>query len=143
MATGNLSCGRLFQMPAGSVFRAERQVSGGAPHGQAVGNLCYLVTAIYRSVNRGNPFGNESWAATATSSHDLEITTNPKGRRKTRKHSHLLVPLLSRCTSIRMKTVFTRFSKSSWRGRPQNQVRDCVTHFSIAPTRKLQATDFI
>ena len=42
------------------------------------------LTAIRRSVNRGTPFGNETWATAATRSLGLEITTRPHGRPKTK-----------------------------------------------------------
>ena len=38
------------------------------------------LAALRRSVNRGSPFGNETWANTATRILGLEITTCPCGR---------------------------------------------------------------
>ena len=38
------------------------------------------LTALRRSVNRGSPFGDESWAVTAAKSLGLEITHRPRGR---------------------------------------------------------------
>ena len=38
------------------------------------------LTALRRSVNRGSPFGDETWATTATKKLGLEITTRPQGR---------------------------------------------------------------
>ncbi|HRA87621.1 MAG TPA: hypothetical protein PK992_06125, partial [Planctomycetaceae bacterium] len=38
------------------------------------------LAAILRSVNRGSPFGEETWATTATRKLGLEITTRPQGR---------------------------------------------------------------
>ncbi len=40
--------------------------------------------AICRSVNRGLPFGDATWAATATRKLGLEITTRPQGRPKSK-----------------------------------------------------------
>ena len=40
------------------------------------------LTALRRSVNRGCPFGDESWSTTAMQSLGLEITTRPRGRPK-------------------------------------------------------------
>ena len=40
------------------------------------------LAAIRRSVNRGSPFGDETWATTATKKLGLEITTRPQGRPK-------------------------------------------------------------
>jgi putative transposase len=40
------------------------------------------LTALRRSVNRGSPFGDETWATTATKRLGLEITTRPQGRLK-------------------------------------------------------------
>ena len=36
--------------------------------------------SLRRSVNRGCPYGDESWSATAIESLGLEITTRPRGR---------------------------------------------------------------
>ena len=38
------------------------------------------LAALRRSVNRGSPYGDETWSATATESLGLEITTRPQGR---------------------------------------------------------------
>ena len=38
------------------------------------------LTALRRSVNRGSPFGDETWATKATSKLGLEITRRPRGR---------------------------------------------------------------
>ncbi|WP_029247746.1 transposase [Schlesneria paludicola] len=38
------------------------------------------LAAIRRSVNRGGPFGTESWSNTATARLGLEMTTRPRGR---------------------------------------------------------------
>jgi len=40
--------------------------------------------AIRRSVNRGSPFGDETWATTATKNLGLNITTRPQGRPKSK-----------------------------------------------------------
>jgi putative transposase len=40
------------------------------------------LVAIRRSVKRGSPFGDETWATTATKKLGLEITTPPQGRPK-------------------------------------------------------------
>ena len=40
------------------------------------------LAAIRRSVNRGSPFGDETWVTTATKKLGLEITTRPQGRPK-------------------------------------------------------------
>jgi putative transposase len=42
------------------------------------------LSAIRRSVNRGSPFGDETWATTATRKLGLEITTRPQGRPKSK-----------------------------------------------------------
>ena len=38
------------------------------------------LAALRRSVNRGSPFGDETWATKATRKLGLEITTRPQGR---------------------------------------------------------------
>ncbi len=40
------------------------------------------LAAIRRSVNRGSPFGDETWTTTATKKLGLEITTRSHGRQK-------------------------------------------------------------
>jgi len=35
------------------------------------------LAAIRRSINRGSPFGDETWATTASKQLGLEITTRP------------------------------------------------------------------
>jgi len=47
-----------------------------SPHSEAE------LAAIRRSVNRGSPFGDETWATTAIKKLGLEITTRPQGRPK-------------------------------------------------------------
>jgi len=42
------------------------------------------LAAIRRSVNRGSPFGDETWATTATKQRGLKITTRPQGRPKSK-----------------------------------------------------------
>jgi putative transposase len=42
------------------------------------------LAAIRRCVNRGSPFGDETWSTTATRKLGLEITTQPQGRPKTK-----------------------------------------------------------
>jgi len=42
------------------------------------------LAVVRRSVNRGSPPGNETWATTATQKLGLEINTSPRGRPKSR-----------------------------------------------------------
>ncbi len=51
------------------------------------------VVAVRRSVQRGSPFGDESWSARAVRRLKLESTTRPRGRPQT-EQNWFLTPFL-------------------------------------------------
>ena len=68
----------------------EKALLSAWPQGRSAGWVAHVnspqteteLAAIRRSLNRGSPFGDETWATTATKELGLEITTRPQGRPK-------------------------------------------------------------
>ena len=76
----------LYRWYAGTA--AEKELLSGWPMRRNAGWVEHVnspqtdaeLAAIRRSINRGSPFGDDTWATTATSKLGLEITTRPQGR---------------------------------------------------------------